>query len=49
MSKGDSKYELPKGWIKLKLSEATLINMGQSPPSHTYNTEKSGVRLSPSA
>ena len=29
--------ELPEGWERAKLSEIANINMGQSPPGHSYN------------
>lgn len=34
---------IPEGWIKLKLSEVALLNMGQSPPSDTYNLNGIGL------
>jgi len=35
--------ELPKGWVEAALPEVAALNMGQSPPSNTYNTEGSGL------
>ena len=32
-----------KGWIETTLGEICDINMGQSPPSSTYNTNKDGL------
>lgn len=34
---------LPKNWILAKLGEVCKVNMGQSPDSDTYNTEKKGL------
>jgi type I restriction enzyme S subunit len=35
--------ELPKSWVKTSLEEAAHIQMGQSPPSTTYNTSGDGL------
>lgn len=35
--------ELPSGWVISKLSDIASINMGQSPPSDTYNFEGIGL------
>lgn len=34
---------LPEGWIFTELGNVSHINMGQSPPSSTYNTKKIGL------
>ncbi|MCA0350657.1 MAG: restriction endonuclease subunit S [Chloroflexi bacterium] len=34
---------LPEGWVWTTLGEVSNINMGQSPPSETYNTEHIGL------
>jgi type I restriction enzyme S subunit len=36
-------YELPKGWIRITLSDISLIILGQSPPSSTYNEDGKGL------
>ncbi len=35
--------ELPQGWIEVALSQIAALNMGQSPPSTTYNTIGEGL------
>ena len=40
---GDGRWALPEGWVWTTLGEACDINMGQSPPSSTYNTEGIGL------
>jgi type I restriction enzyme S subunit len=35
--------ELPVGWIRCALPNFTYLEMGQSPPSETYNHEKVGL------
>ena len=35
--------ELPAGWLTALLSEISEINMGQSPPSETYNNKGNGL------
>ena len=35
--------ELPEGWERAKLSEIANINMGQSPPGHSYNDQGDGL------
>ena len=37
------KEEFPKGWIKSTLNDSSLVILGQSPPSFTYNHEKIGL------
>jgi type I restriction enzyme S subunit len=34
---------LPQGWVEVKLPTVAQINMGQSPPSNTYNTKGKGL------
>ena len=36
-------YKLPKGWIIENLGNIAFINMGQSPPSSSYNYEQIGL------
>lgn len=36
-------YELPKGWQWHQLGDYVLIEMGQSPPSSTYNVQGEGL------
>lgn len=36
-------WKLPKGWEWVELKQICKINMGQSPPSSTYNHEKIGL------
>lgn len=38
-----SEEKLPKGWKRLKLGEVLTINMGQSPPSSSYNEIGEGL------
>jgi len=33
----------PPGWLEVELPDVADINMGQSPPSNTYNTQKKGL------
>jgi len=35
--------ELPEGWAEVSLPQVARLNMGQSPPSSTYNTQKRGL------
>src|SRR5690242_3230500 len=35
--------EVPQGWVAVLLPEVATLNMGQSPPSNTYNTERRGL------
>ena len=35
--------KLPKGWVRTSLSEVSYIEMGQSPPSSSYNTDGKGI------
>ena len=35
--------ELPQGWAEAALPEIAALNMGQSPPSNTYNTGGNGL------
>jgi type I restriction enzyme, S subunit len=35
--------ELPKGWAEAALPQVAELNMGQSPPSNTYNVEGKGL------
>lgn len=35
--------DLPSGWVSAQLVEVCHVEMGQSPPSSTYNTEGSGL------
>lgn len=35
--------QLPSGWVVAQLAEASTIQMGQSPPSSTYNAEGTGL------
>ncbi len=43
MDKEFLKDKLPGGWIKVRLIDIAYINMGQSPPSNTYNTNRIGL------
>lgn len=43
MKEQQEKYDLPKGWKLVKLKDIAHINMGQSPPSNTYNYNKIGL------
>jgi len=38
-----SQPKLPSSWRLVKLRDVSLINMGQSPPSSSYNTEGKGL------
>jgi type I restriction enzyme, S subunit len=40
---GNGKRPLPPGWTWTKLSDACHIELGQSPPSSTYNTDGIGL------
>ena len=35
--------ELPGGWVRTNLENVSTIILGQSPPSSTYNKEKTGL------
>jgi type I restriction enzyme S subunit len=35
--------ELPQGWVEVELPAVANLNMGQSPPSNTYNNEGKGM------
>ena len=35
--------DLPTGWARARLSEICDVEMGQSPPSSTYNTDREGL------
>ena len=35
--------DLPQGWVEVPLSRIAALNMGQSPPSSTYNTTGQGL------
>ncbi|WP_265426810.1 restriction endonuclease subunit S [Chryseobacterium sp. YIM B08800] len=37
------KHNLPESWELVKLNDIAYINMGQSPPSNTYNYNKEGL------
>ena len=39
----DEMHELPKGWVWTSLEESFDIVLGQSPPSSTYNLNRSGL------
>lgn len=42
----DSKlYELPEGWVLVRIGEISKINMGQSPPGDSYNKKGIGIPL----
>lgn len=43
MNTNNQKITFPKGWILVELSDIAYINMGQSPPSSSYNEEKIGL------
>ncbi|MGN7706901.1 restriction endonuclease subunit S [Chryseobacterium sp. 22543] len=43
MKEQEETYNLPNGWKLAKLNDITYINMGQSPPSHTYNSNGKGL------
>ncbi|WP_339883574.1 restriction endonuclease subunit S [Polaribacter vadi] len=43
MDKAKQKYKLPEEWIVDTLGNVTIVNMGQSPPSSSYNTKKEGL------
>ncbi|GAB6273139.1 MAG: hypothetical protein STSR0004_00020 [Peptococcaceae bacterium] len=36
-------YKIPRSWVWTRLNEVSDIIMGQSPPSNTYNTTKTGL------
>src|SRR5207247_2534949 len=40
---GEMSEELPNGWAEAALPEVASLNIGQSPPSSTYNTEGRGL------
>jgi len=39
----NKEYDLPCGWLKTNLNVIAYINMGQSPPSYSYNLKKTGL------
>lgn len=43
MKEQQGKYNLPEEWKYVKLNDIAYINMGQSPPSTTYNYDKIGL------
>jgi len=43
MEKENTKYKLPAGWVEEKLGKVTLVSMGQSPASSSYNTHGVGL------
>lgn len=43
MKEQQEKYNLPEEWKCVKLNDIAYINMGQSPPSNTYNYNKIGL------
>lgn len=43
MKELEETYNLPKGWKLVKLNDIAYINMGQSPPSNTYNYDNIGL------
>lgn len=43
MKDRQEKYNLPENWRLVKLSDIAYINMGQSPPSNTYNYDNIGL------
>jgi len=43
MEKNYITYKLPEGWIEEELGRVTLVNMGQSPASSSYNTHGIGL------
>lgn len=43
MSENNGKYDLPEGWKLVKLNDIAYVNMGQSPPSNTYNYNNIGL------
>lgn len=43
MKEQQEKYDLPEGWKLVKLNDIAYINMGQSPPSNTYNYDNIGL------
>lgn len=38
-------FDLPEGWVWCRLGEVINLEMGQSPPGDTYNTEEIGLPL----
>ncbi|MCP5015422.1 MAG: restriction endonuclease subunit S [Ketobacter sp.] len=36
---------LPKGWLSVLLQDIAIVDMGNSPPGHTYNDTENGVPL----
>ncbi len=38
-----SNIDVPDGWEEVKLGNCAKINMGQSPPSSTYNSNGKGI------
>ncbi len=43
MSEEKKPYQLPEGWGQAELSNIAYINMGQSPPSWSYNSNTDGL------
>ena len=43
MEKGKQTYKLPEGWVLVDLGNIAFINMGQSPPSSSYNYNQIGL------
>lgn len=43
MEKGKQTYKLPDDWVVDTLGNIVFGNMGQSPPSTSYNTQKNGL------
>ncbi|PZX19993.1 type I restriction enzyme S subunit [Breznakibacter xylanolyticus] len=43
MERGKQIYKLPEGWILEDLGNIAFINMGQSPPSSSYNYDRIGL------
>jgi type I restriction enzyme S subunit len=43
MSNGGEHNRLPNGWTVARLGDICHVNMGQSPPSSTYNTDAQGL------
>lgn len=42
---GEELYDLPEGWVWVKLEDVAEVIMGQSPPGDSYNQEGLGVPL----
>jgi len=43
MAKSNMSTQILKNWKKVKLGDVSDINMGQSPQSQFYNSEKDGL------